>query len=289
MVGIPFHPNPKVIASAIKKSVTPDTKLLLLHCAINGLQLHTGSTWKDEGIEPSDIPEHCITLLGHYHRWTEVRQGKVWYIGSMGHVDFGDAGSEKFFAVYNSKRHRVQFHHTQGPKFVNLELSRREAHNHPPVDRPLVPADLDLEKSLNLIAGNFVRVQYLPPGFTDLQGLQVVLKSLQARYVTFDLQVASTPPVEEEDEDAQEWSTMPVREMLERYVAAHPAAENVPVDTLLAKGHAVLDAAMQPDAPEVDLHTLLTQLPIPAKEDLPDAIDDLTDDELLDQMDKGQV
>lgn len=240
LVGIPFHPRDERMRQALAKYVNTKTSLLIMHCAVKSTRLPSGKIW-GQGISLDDIPVHVTALLGHFHRWTELRPGKVWYLGSLGPVDFGDASIDKFYAVYNTTNDSVSFHHSRFPQFVTLELSLKEGMQYDP-GRTLTPSHLDIEKYLGVIPGNFLKIKRLPMGFTDFQGLSVVLTSLGARHVRPDLESLqglvdiSGGPAED---SGPEWSSMPVMEMLEQYVDTTP--HNLNSQHLVETGKSIIE------------------------------------------------
>src|SRR5216683_6948014 len=192
LVAVPFHPDPRAVVKAIKQHVTPTTRLLLLHTAIQDVQLPSGKLWR-EGITLGDIPEHVMCLMGHYHRWREVRQGNVYYVGSLLQVDRGDMGIEKYFAVYNSEKHSVQFPPTQGPKFVNVNVSFMPGQSFNAGEY----SEAEFAGTYRTaVAGNFVTVSTIPPDWTDLGAIERALQGLGARHVEFAMQTQTTivPP-----------------------------------------------------------------------------------------------
>lgn len=181
IVAIPFHPNSKAVVRAIKKTVTKNTKLLLLHTAVKTLQMPNGKVW-GEGISLEDIPEHVHCVLGHYHRFSELRTNRVWYLGSMNHVDKGDASFEKYFAVFDSKKGKMTFHKTRGPRFVSVAVDVM-----PVKDRD--NSDL-IENYYSQCHGNFVTVSSIPPEIVqsgDMKAVEDLLKKCGARHVEFGL------------------------------------------------------------------------------------------------------
>lgn len=175
VVAVPFHPNPRAIARAIKDTVTDETKILLLHCAVKSLVMQNGKFWGD-GISLEDIPKHVVCLLGHYHKYAELRTGRVYYLGSMLQVDRSDAGTTKYFAVYDStvKDRPLRFFPTKGPKFVAIDIER---HTQGCYD--------DLA---DLIDGNFVTVKSMPAGFYDVNAVRDMVLKAGARHVDIAVQ-----------------------------------------------------------------------------------------------------
>lgn len=183
-VAIPYHPDPKVIDASIKECVTEDTQLLFMHCAVRSLPMPNGKLW-GEGISLEAIPRHVTCLLGHYHKFAELRTGKVFYVGSLLQEDRSDAGTVKYYAVYDSskeRRKRLRFIPTQGPRFVSLAVEQhmRGFYN----------------GHSELISGNFVTVSSIPPGVTDLGAVETAIREQGAREVLFAVQtqMPSTPP-----------------------------------------------------------------------------------------------
>ena len=203
VVAIPFHPNPKVISRAIKETVTEETKILLLHCAVKSLVMPNGRLWGD-GISLEDIPKHVICLLGHYHKYAELRTGKVYYLGSMIQVDKSDAGNPKYFVVYDSsvKDRPLRFFQTKGPKFVAIDI-----------DRPTAGYYESLEP---LVAGNFVTVKSLPNGFNDTSAVIDSLKKVGARHVDIAVQTQFPSIMPPELSDTE--SNLAPVEAVEEYV-----------------------------------------------------------------------
>lgn len=179
IVAIPFHPKPEAVVRAIENNVTNNTKLLLLHTGIQSLTLPSGKVWGD-GITLQDIPLHVQCLLGHYHRHTELRTGRVWFLGSMLQVDHGDAGTDKFFALYDSDKNKVYFKPTKGPKFVTTSVEGLP-------DRRKDNSEL-IEKYYLQVNGNFVKVDGVPPDTTEFGPVKQFLLNCGARHVEFALQ-----------------------------------------------------------------------------------------------------
>lgn len=180
LVAIPFHPRTAALRRAIQMCVTRDTKLLLMHTAIKQLQMPDGKTW-GEGIALDDIPRHVLAMLGHFHRFTELRPNRVWYLGSLTQIDQGDASIDKYFAVYDSAKSKMAFYPTQGPRFVSIDVDTL------PSDRKGVDNSELVEKLYYQCAGNFVTVRTLPPEVTDLAEVSDFLKKCGARHVEFGL------------------------------------------------------------------------------------------------------
>ena len=192
IVAIPFDPTPQKVEDAIAEYVTDSTNLLLLHEAIQEVWLPNGKVW-GEGIRLNAIPPHVITLAGHFHRWREVREGNVYYVGSLQQVDRGDTGIVKYYAVYNSETHTVVFPKTHGPQFVNLDVPFM-----PDVD---LPAGRYTQEEFHeafaiKVQGNFVTVQSIPPNWTDNAAIQRALLALGARQVdlAFHTEMPIVPP-----------------------------------------------------------------------------------------------
>lgn len=179
VVALPYFPNAKTTVRAIEQFVTPRTKLLLGHTAIQSLKMPNGELW-GQGIHTRDIPKHVKAVFGHFHRFTEVVPGRVYFLGSMIQVDRSDAGIDKFFAVYDSEKHHLDFHPTRGPKFVA-------------VDVPSMHPNL-LEEIKPIIVGNFVTVKSIPTGIEDVGLVERTLIEMGARHVELSYQLPITPP-----------------------------------------------------------------------------------------------
>lgn len=213
VVAIPFLPNASATMRAIKTYVMPETRLLLLHTAIKNVRLPNGTVW-GEGIPLDAIPTHCITLMGHYHHWQEVRKGNVYYVGSMQHVDRSDEGIDKYFAVYDSTKHAVTFQPAKGPKFVSVNVDFM-----PEVDLPAgrYTKEEFAETFTPQAQGNFVTVQTIPPSWEDLGAIERALYDLGARHVelSFRTQLPITPPRLLEQVE----QTLETLDVIEEYVA----------------------------------------------------------------------
>jgi DNA repair exonuclease SbcCD nuclease subunit len=178
IVAIPFMPNAKRVTRAIKESVTKTTKLLLLHTAVKSLKMPNGKIW-GEGISLEDIPRHVYCVLGHYHRYSELRPNRVWYLGSMIQVDQGDASFDKYFAVYDSTKDKMSFHNTHGPRFVSVDVDVMPIKN---IDNSAL-----IEKYYSQCAGNFVTIRSIPKGVENLSEVEDLIKKCGARHVEFGL------------------------------------------------------------------------------------------------------
>lgn len=166
VLAIPFQAESKDTVKALKK-FGRDVDMILMHTAVRGAKLDSGKTW-DEGIRLKHIPKKPYVFMGHDHSFKQLRK-RVWYVGSLLHVDWGDAGKEKFFVEWNSKNKPV-FHHTEGPVFKQFK----------------VPETTRLKKTLRSLkncSGNFVRIYYAG-SFTDFSKIKrIVTRLLKARYV----------------------------------------------------------------------------------------------------------
>lgn len=180
VAAIPFHPRTAVLKKALRNTVTRHTSLLLMHTAIRQFEMPGGKIW-GEGIDLTDIPAHVVAVLGHYHRFTELRTNRVWYLGSMIQVDQGDASIDKYFGVYDSGKKRMSFYPTQGPRFVAVDVDTV-----PSVRKDADNADL-VERLYTQCAGNFVTVRSVPPETHDLAEIEDFLKKCGARHVEFGL------------------------------------------------------------------------------------------------------
>lgn len=179
VLAIPFYPNAKTTQKAIEKFTTKKTKLIVGHTAIQTLKMPNGELW-GQGISLKDIPKHVKAVFGHFHRFSELIPGRVYYVGSMIQVDQSDASIDKFFAVYDSGKDIISFHQTKGPRFVALEF--------PNVESVLFD---DYERT---IRGNFVTVKSVPVGYNDFAELEKLIRDRGARHVDWALTVAVCPP-----------------------------------------------------------------------------------------------
>lgn len=178
IVAIPFMPNAKHVTKAIKESVTKNTKLLLLHTAVKSLKMPNGKVW-GEGISLEDIPRHVYCMLGHYHRYSELRTNRVWYLGSMTQIDQGDASFDKYFAVYDSVKDKISFYNTQGPRFVSVDVD-------------VMPNKHDdnaelIESYYSQCFNNFVTVRSIPKEVANLAEVEDLIKKCGARHIEFGL------------------------------------------------------------------------------------------------------
>lgn len=236
VVAIPFHPRTAVLKKAIRTTVTPDTRLLLMHTAIRQFKMPDGSTW-GEGIDLEDIPTHVVAVLGHYHRFTELRTNKVWYLGSMIQVDQGDASIDKYFGVYDSGKKRLHFYPTQGPKFVAVDVetlpsARRNADN----------AEL-VERFYTQCCGNFVTVRSIPPETQDLAEIEDFLKKCGARHVEFGLH--TTLPMSPGRVFTPALADASPREVIQNYIAETDT--HLDKDELVASGVAIVEQVSTAD------------------------------------------
>ena len=190
IVAVPFHPSARSVRNAIRKCVTQDTRILLLHTAVKTLKMPNGKTW-GEGIDLEDIPKHVLCLMGHYHRWHELRTNKVFYLGSLMEENQGDASIAKYYAVYDSERGKVDFHLSSGPKFIGVDVDELPSEK-------MTPATLlALEQHYAaLVRGNFVTVKSIPQDCMDLGAVERYMIQCEARHVEFALktQFPSSPP-----------------------------------------------------------------------------------------------
>jgi DNA repair exonuclease SbcCD nuclease subunit len=238
ITAVPFHPDPVKVQAAIAAHVTPEDKLLLLHTAIQGIALPGGKIWQ-EGIPLDAIPTGPITVMGHWHRWRQLR-ADVYYAGSLLPVDRNDKGIIKYFGVYDSASHTVEFFPSRGPAFVDVDVRFL-----PEVNLPAgrFTHEEFVETYGKVVHGNFVTVTGLPPDWHDLGSIETALYGLGARHVevAFHTQMPFTPP-----ERITQAAALPAaKEAIEAYVEA--TETDLDKDALVTHGMAIVEQVMQED------------------------------------------
>lgn len=254
ILAIPFHPNPKAVARAIARGVTTTTSMLLLHTGIRTLTLPNGKVW-GEGITLDSIPTHVTCLIGHYHKWTELRSGKVYYLGSMLQVDKSDASFSKYFAVYDSEkeeRQQLRFYETQGPKFIAVDIE-------------FVPDSTDMQFPLHtrqefeekygpLVLGNFVTVNSVPTNCTSLGDVETLLRGIGARHVEFGVRAQAVFAPPQLETGAYSTPIDVVTDVLESFVES--AETSLDKEALIEEGKDVLQTVESPTTPsDNDINT----------------------------------
>lgn len=160
-VGIvPFMSDSKETAKAFREFKSCD--IILGHTAVQNVKLQSGKLWSD-GIKLGDIPKKPFVFLGHYHTPIKLRN-RVWYLGSLLHVDWSDKGQTKTYAMWDSGK--VSFFPTHGPEFIELVISSIKDLNR-----------LDCD-----ISNNFIKVKW-GGDIGEIGKLKTILLSKKARSV----------------------------------------------------------------------------------------------------------
>ena len=136
--------------------------IIIGHTAVLNVKLQSGKLWSD-GIKLGDIPKKPFVFLGHYHTPIKLRN-RVWYLGSLLHVDWGDKNQVKTYSMWDDKK--VTFFPTRGPEFKELMINSFK----------------DL-KSLDCnIVNNFIRIKW-GGDIGEIGKLKTILLSKKARSV----------------------------------------------------------------------------------------------------------
>jgi DNA repair exonuclease SbcCD nuclease subunit len=224
VLALPYDPESRHIAKSLKRH-RKDAELILMHVAVKGVRLPSGERWA-EGIRLKHIPKKPVVLMGHDHHHKQLRK-KVWYVGSLLQLDWGDTGVDKVFAEYNSKTKRIKWHPSQGPKFIRYGVKK---------SKKIVVTLLKNPKKLRKkFSGNFVRFHYDGP--TELAGKLklAVLKKCEARTVELE----QTPLATHAAANASKGERL--HQMMKKVVAS---AEESDRGSLLELGSSILSEAM---------------------------------------------
>lgn len=172
VLALPYDPEPRNTAKKLRQR-GKDAELILMHVAVKGVRLPSGERWS-EGIRLKHIPKKPTVLMGHDHHHKKLRK-KVWYVGSLLQLDWGDVGIDKVFAEYNSKTKSVTWHPSSGPKFINYNAKKSKKIVEILLSRP--------RKLYKKFKGNFVRFYFDGPSETAGKLKRIVLLKCEARTV----------------------------------------------------------------------------------------------------------
>lgn len=203
ILAIPFMAEPKDVVKVLRKK-GKKADLILMHTSVLNVKLDSGHKWT-EGIPLKTIPKKPWTLIGHDHTHKQLRK-RVYHVGSLLHVDAGDRGKEKVFAEYNSKKHRVRWHKTYGPEFVEFKMQYQEKKSWKKM----------LKKVKDRCEGNFVKLHYDGP--LDLTGKikRFLERKLYARTAEILPIVAASS-----DEPLKVSTTKRLRKMMKQWAQKH--------------------------------------------------------------------
>jgi DNA repair exonuclease SbcCD nuclease subunit len=173
-----------------------NSEILILHTAVRNIKLASGEMWGD-GIALSDIPEKPWTFMGHYHKFTKLRD-RCFYVGSLLQNNWGERDPKVFAQFVDG---RVTWVPTQGPIFV--EVTAEDFHTR-----------TDLK-------GNFVRVHWTGPLDETGAVRSYLMDTVGARAVDFTF-----PTSDFKTEMIERLSTDPrVTALLQSYVQMAPITD----------------------------------------------------------------
>lgn len=224
VLALPYDPEPRNTVRKLK-AVGNDAELILLHVAVKGVKLPSGERWA-EGIRLKHIPKKAVVLMGHDHHHKKLRK-KVWYVGSLLQLDWGDAGVEKVFAEYNSKTQSVKWHKSYGPQFINYGVRKSKK-----IIEILLRNSTKLRKKFK---GNFVRIQYDGPMEFSGKIKKIALVKCSAR----SIELVQTPLATNVAAAASKSERL--HQMMKRVVASADESER---GSLLELGSSILSEAM---------------------------------------------
>lgn len=223
VLALPYDPEPRNTAKKLSK-LGKDAELVLMHVAVKGVKLPSGARW-DEGIRLKHIPKKPVVLMGHDHHHKKLRK-KVWYVGSLLQLDWGDVGVDKVFAEYNSKTKSVTWHPSGGPKFISYG---------PKKSKKIVEILLKHSKKLHKkFKGNFVRFHFDGPSEVAGKLKRIVLLKCEARTVSLE----QTPLATNAASTASKGERL--HQMMKKVVAAADESDR---GSLLELGDSILSEA----------------------------------------------
>jgi DNA repair exonuclease SbcCD nuclease subunit len=117
VLAIPFLAEAKHTSGWLK-SIGSRADLIIMHTAVKGVTLPSGEAWGD-GVPLSDIPEEKWTFMGHFHKWTKLRE-RCYYVGSFLQLNWGEAKDEKVFGYFRDGK--ISWIPTQGPRFIDVTV-----------------------------------------------------------------------------------------------------------------------------------------------------------------------
>src|SRR6266446_395103 len=224
VLALPYDPEPRRTAKKLK-TLGKDAELILLHVAVKGVRLPSGERW-DEGIRLKQIPKKPVVLMGHDHHHKKLRK-KVWYVGSLLQLDWGDVGVDKVFAEYNSKTKAIKWHKSTGPKFINIGMKK---------SKKIIPILFRNSKKLRKkFKGNFIRLNYDGPGEFTGKLKRIILEKCEARSV----ELVQTPLAANTAATASKGERL--HQMMKKVVASADESDR---GSLLELGGSILSEAM---------------------------------------------
>jgi len=200
---IPYMENAQELRYALKQM--RKCRFLFMHQGVEGVASRSGYVLTGQPIKKTDLLRlGPYRISGHIHEeQTVTRKTRevLYYPGSCMQHDWGDAGSTKYFHVFDPRivnRRHPKFHirvPTRAPKFVNLMMGAEPPQGKNMFVRfhALTPDDMKLARQLSLAIASHAGVRYVAPPVLgsgalvadeqEERGEPLVLQDLVSRYV----------------------------------------------------------------------------------------------------------
>jgi DNA repair protein SbcD/Mre11 len=124
---IPFFKESTMYSSYLSESIKNIDKskknVLITHVAIDGVKNNDGSVMENVVGVSSVIDNYDLTLIGHYHDYSELANGKIVYIGSTHQHNFGENKRKGITFLYDDLSMTQEAFVTKQFNTVNIDLN----------------------------------------------------------------------------------------------------------------------------------------------------------------------
>jgi len=113
------------------------------HLDVQGAQAGSAMFQSPNGLALNVLSRFRRVLLGHYHKRQALSE-KVYYVGALTPVDFGDVDQEGGFCVLDTETDEVIWHTIKCPRFVRITIPQGSSMT---------------DAQSKLVPGNFIRIE----------------------------------------------------------------------------------------------------------------------------------
>lgn len=99
------------------------SKILITHCAIEGVKNNDGSVVQEGGVKQLFFNKFDKVLVGHYHDYQKISD-KIIYVGAAYQANFGEDERKGATIIYDDAT--IEFHPFEFPTYNNIQVSSEQ-------------------------------------------------------------------------------------------------------------------------------------------------------------------